>query len=98
MLHCTELGAFREEFVEVAAPARGVLALAIAAYSGPIEDHLEAAPGAARGFRFVFPDRAEGSDHEVRIHVGHRHCAEHRATVSLEGVGPLVHMLAVAPA
>jgi hypothetical protein len=55
MLYTAHLGARRQQLVEVAAPARGILAMAKAACCRPIEHSLDPSAKPRRRFRLLRP-------------------------------------------
>lgn len=93
----SHLGAGRQQLVEVAAPAGGVVALPVAAHGSPIQHRFKPPPQAAGGFRLGVPDRFQNGEHQLQIHRVHRQIADHRGGITRKGRFPLSRMLVVAP-
>ena len=79
------LGLFRQQFVEMAAPARRVFTVAVAARRCPVEDRLDPAAHPARGFGLLRPNRLNRPHDETDINNLHRELAEYRVDVTVEG-------------
>ena len=79
------LGLFRQQFVEMAAPARWVFTVAVAARRCPVEDRLDPAAHPARGFGLLRPNRLNRPHDETDINNLHRELAEYRVDVTVEG-------------
>ena len=98
VLDPADLGFLRQQVFQVAAPARRVLAGAVAARRRPIEDAFNSAAHPARRFRLHRPYRLDRAQHEPDIDRLHRQAAEHGIDVGIEGRRPLRGVLGVAPA
>ena len=87
-----------QQIVEMAFPARRVIALAETAGSAVIKHRLDALTDARSGFGLRRPDRFEAL-HDVRgVDPINRQRAERRLGVCFERVRPLLPMFGVAPA
>src|SRR5712672_4251852 len=98
MLNAAHLGTRRQQVFQMAAPARRILALAIAARGRPVEDAFYPAAHPARGFWLLRPYRLDRLQHEPDIDDLHGKIAEHRIDIAFEGRAPLRGVLGVAPA
>src|ERR1700730_10758259 len=82
----------------MAAPARRVLALAVAARRRPIENALDAPADAGGGLRLGGPDRLERPRHQRCVDRRDRKFANRWEYISLQGGGPLPGVLRILPA
>ena len=82
----------------MAAPARGVLALAIAARGRPVENGFNATAYAAGCFRFLRPDRLKNLQHQSRVDCLDRKRSDNGIGIGRQRRAPLRGVLAIAPA
>nr|GEU28428.1 hypothetical protein [Tanacetum cinerariifolium] len=82
----------------MAPPARRIVAAAVLADGGPVEDGLAAATQAHRRFGLDVPDRPQHFYYQLGIDIGHRQRAEHRGCVIGQRGLPLRDVLGVLPA
>ena len=93
-----DLRARRQQPLQVAAPTGRVVALAVAARRGPVQDALDPAAHPRGGLRLGRPDRLEDLHDEAGVDRADRQLADHRVGVGGDGAGPLRPVLAVLPA
>jgi hypothetical protein len=84
MLDAGDLAAQRQQIFEVAAPAGGVLSLAVAARRSPVQYRFDSTAQAAGGFRPARPNRLDGLEDERRIDRLNRGGAENRADIGAD--------------
>ena len=89
VLDFAHLGARRQQFVEVPAPARRVFAVAIAAHLGQIQNAFEAPAQAACRFGLRRPDRFQHLEHKAGVHRLHRQRADDRIGIGGKRRRPL---------
>ena len=98
MLDPLHLRAGRQEAVQMAAPAGGVLPGTVAARRGGVQHRLDALADPAGGFRLRRPDRLQHPEHKPGVDLLDRQGADDRVDVGFQGIAPLVAVLGVAPA
>ena len=79
-------------------PARGIVAGAVLADGGPIEDRLDATTQAHRRLGLDVPDWPQHFDDQVGVDIEHRQRAEHRGRVIGQRRFRLRDVLRVIPA
>lgn len=82
----------------MAAPARWIVAAAVLADGGPIENGIDAATQAHRRLRLDVPDWPQHFDYQVGVDIGYWQRAEHRESVIGQRRFPLRDVLRVLPA
>src|SRR5580658_10025456 len=87
---------FRQELIQMTAPARRVLSAAQPLRLGGVKDALDPAAKPRCGFRLVIPKTIEDREHVIGGDLIHWKTADGRR-VDLQGHFPLRSMLAVAP-
>src|SRR5207302_875813 len=88
----------RQELVQVAAPAGGVLATAVAPDPGVVQDALDAPPDPASGLGLLRPDLLKDAKDQGGVHVLYRQLTDDRPGVGVERGLPLLGVLLVSPA
>ena len=91
------LGARRQQLVQMAAPARRILAAAISSHLGQVQDALDPPADAACRFWLRRPDRFQHLEHERGVDRLHGQSADDRIGVGGKCRAPLRRVLAVAP-
>src|SRR4029077_11013390 len=91
------LGTRRQQLVEMSAPASRVLAVAIAAHLGEVQNAFQAPTDAARRFGLCRPDTLEHLEHKAGVDRLHGQCADNGVGIGGERRAPLSRVLAVAP-
>src|SRR5205807_3487137 len=87
-----------EDLVQVAAPAGGVLATAVAPDPGVVQDALDAPPDPASGLGLLRPDLLKDAKDQGGVHVLDRQLTDDRPGVGVQRVLPLLGVLLVSPA
>src|ERR1051325_119045 len=91
------LARFRQQGIEVAAPARRVFALAIAVHLGGVEHRLDPAAQPIRSFSPGRPNWGKHLHHHRGVDASDRHVAQDRIGVGGYRVVPLLTMASVPP-
>ena len=106
MRDALDLGARGQNLVEMAAPPRRVLPLAVTAHLRPVEDKLYPSTDARRGLRRRRPDRLQDLEHKPGVDRPHRQIIDQRrcrgidppaAPRLIERREPLICMLRISP-
>lgn len=87
----------RQKRIQMAFPARGILALPIPFHLGPIEDRLDPAAQTARGLCLRRPDRSQRLQYMIRRDSSDPQLSDRRIRILLDCLRPLVGMLLVLP-
>src|SRR5262245_1178414 len=98
MFDLVHLGFLRQQGVEVTTQTSWILAIAVPAHPGPVQDPLDTTANPACCLRLGCPDWLQHLHHQAGVDGGHRQRAEHGVGIGLEGVGPLLAVLLVTPA
>src|SRR5580704_7131444 len=101
MLHARDLTRSWEQLVEMAAPARGILAVAESANLGPVQHLLNPPTNAGRGFRLSAPDRLKDLHNQIGsaavVQLSNRHVGDRRIDMLRQRCRPLHGMTGIRP-
>ena len=98
MAHASNLAPGGQQLLHMTLPPGRIVAAAVFARLGPIQNSGDPAAHAPRRLCLIRPNRLYHPQHGVRVDRGNRHAAEHRIGVGLERRRPLLALRAVFPA